>query len=197
MIAAAEVGVAVHTLIRPRAGDFEFSGCEIEQMIDDIHACREVGLAGVVIGAGTGGWLDETSLEALVDAARGLEVTLHRAFDLVDDKVLAIDIAADLGIDRILTSGGAATAVAGADEIRRYVDHAGGRVSIMAGSGITADNVASIIERTGVRDVHGSFSRASRQYDAAIPALGFSASEALITADREAINAVKDVLNGL
>ena len=196
MMAAAEIAVPVHALIRPRSGDFDYNRDEVGQMIDDVQACREVGLAGVVIGAGSDGRLDDTSMEALVDAAGGLSITLHRVFDLVADKVLAIDIAADLGIARILTSGGAPSALAGAEEIRRCVAHAGERLSVMAGGGINAGNVATIVEQTGVRDVHGSFSRATRQYQAAIPRLGFSAGESFIAADRDAIGAVRDALNG-
>ena len=195
MMAAADVSVPVHALIRPRTGDFDYSRGEVDQMVDDVQACREVGLAGIVIGAGAGGWLDETSVEALVDAAGDLCITLHRVFDLVDDRVLAIDIAADLGIERILTSGGAHSAPAGIEEIRRCVEHADSRLSIMAGGGIDAANVAKIVEHTGVRDIHGSFSRATRQFDPAIPALGFSAGESLIAADGDAVRAVRHALS--
>ena len=196
MLAAKEVNVPVHAMIRPRAGDFEYSPAEIDLMIDDVQACREVGLAGIVIGASSDGWLDEPALEALVDAAGELSVTLHRVFDLVNDCLLAIDTAADLGIERILTSGGARSALDGTDNIRRYVGQADGRLSIMAGGGIHAGNAAEIVRRTGVREIHGSFSRTARQYDPAVPTLGFSTGEELWETDAGAVHAVRAAVGG-
>ncbi|MCY6383014.1 copper homeostasis protein CutC [Hoeflea prorocentri] len=197
MLAASEIRTPTYAMIRPRAGDFAFSSEEIDLMIGDIRACREVGLAGVVVGAAADGWLDEAALETLVHAADGLGVTLNRAFDLVDDPILAIDIAADLGIERILTSGGARTALEGADAIRRYVEHADGRLSIMAGSGINADNVAQVIERSGVEEIHGSFSSASETLPGKVSAFGFSLADRTKAADQTDIQAVQQAAENL
>ncbi|MEM6461526.1 MAG: copper homeostasis protein CutC [Pseudomonadota bacterium] len=197
MLAATQVNVPVHAMIRPRAGDFEFTPGEVDQMIDDVRACREVGLDGVVIGASADRWINETALEALVEAAGGLSVTLHRVFDLIEDPVLAIDQAADLGIDHILTSGRGQSALRGIDNIRHYVELADDRLSIMAGGGIHAGNAAEIVQKTSVRALHGSFGRATRQYDRAITAHGFSAGESLVVTDGDVVKAVRDAVDSL
>lgn len=194
--AAAKVSVPVYAMIRPRSGDFEFTNAEVNQMIDDIGMCRDAGLAGVVVGASSGGRLDETTLKALVDAAGDLGVTLHRVFDLIDDPALAIETATGLGIERILTSGGAQTALEGADTIRRCVEYANGRLSIMAGGGVHAGNAKDIVRRTGVREIHGSFSGESRTYAASVRELGFSAASAQRETNIALVHNVRSVLGG-
>ena len=96
------------------------------------------------------------ALAALRTHAEGMGVTLHRAFDLVPDFSAALEAAIDLGFQRILTSGGERSAPAGAERLAALVTQAAGRISIMAGSGLNAENVADLIARTGVREVHGS-----------------------------------------
>ena len=197
ILAAAHVGIPVYAMIRPRAGDFDFSSSEVDQMIDDVEMCREAGIAGVVIGASSGGWLDETTLEALVDAAGDLGVTLHRVFDLVDDPVLAIDTAADLGIERILTSGGARTALDGIEQIRHCVEHADGRLSIMAGGGIDAGNAMQIISQTGVREIHGSFSSETNAHAQVIRDFGLASAKFSRETDPAQVRAVRAVLEDI
>ena len=120
MQAAARCPVPVLAMIRPRAGDFVFSPAEVAIMLADIAAARAAGLAGVVLGASLpGGRLDRAILARLTDAASGLDLTLHRAFDLVPDIAPAIELAADLGFRRILTSGQAATAAEGRAGLER------------------------------------------------------------------------------
>ena len=96
-------------------------------------------------------------LDTLVKAATGLDVTLHRAFDLVPGIPEAVEIAAKLGFSRILTSGGAKTAPEGMDELKRAIDAASGRISIMPGSGVSADNAARFL-KLGVSEIHASCS---------------------------------------
>ena len=147
---ALRAGIPAHAMIRPRAGDFDYTYDEIDLMIDDIQECRRLGLAGIVIGAGQGGALDETAMARLVTASGSLATTLHRAFDTLTDPHRAIDMAADLGIARILTSGGARSADLGAAQIGEFVDYAGDRVSIMAGGGVGPGNVAGIVRQSRV-----------------------------------------------
>lgn len=158
---ARDIGIPVYAMIRPTVGGFVYGPDEIDLMRRDIDAVRRAGLAGVVIGASLPtGALDEASLGRLVRHAEGLGVTLHRAFDIVPDPAAALEAAIDLGFERILTSGGAATALAGARRIAALVRQAAGRIQIMAGSGVTPNNVIDIIEQTGVGEVHASCSAA-------------------------------------
>lgn len=158
MAEAAGCGVPVMAMIRPRAGDFVWSEAEMAVMEADIAAARAAGLAGVVLGASLpDGRLDRTALARLVQAARGMDLTLHRCFDLVADMDRAIDAAVALGFRRILTSGGARTAVEGAARIGVLVVQAAGRIAIMPGSGVTAET-APVLLAQGVRELHGSCS---------------------------------------
>jgi copper homeostasis protein len=157
MALAADCGRPVYAMIRPRAGDFLYDAADLDLMRREIEAVRAAGLAGVVIGAsGPTGALDEAVLAALVSQASGLGVTLHRAFDLVPDPAVGLEAAIGLGLERILTSGGARTALEGAETLAALVAQARGRISIMAGSGVTAGNVATLVAQTGVPEVHAS-----------------------------------------
>jgi copper homeostasis protein len=154
---AAAAGVAVLALIRPRAGDFAYSDTDLDICLDDIEAARRAGLAGVVIGAARqDGALDAAAMGRLCAAAKGLEVVLHRVIDTVPDRVAALETAAGLGVARILTSGGAASAAEGASEIARLAAQAAGRIEIMPGAGITASNVARVLGLRGLVSVHAS-----------------------------------------
>ncbi|MCU0828807.1 MAG: copper homeostasis protein CutC [Tabrizicola sp.] len=153
---AAGCGVPVMVMIRPRAGDFMWSDADIAVMEADIAAARRAGLAGVVLGASLAdGRLDKEVLRRLLAAASGMDLTLHRCFDLVPDMSLALEQTIGLGFSRILTSGGALTAVAGSERLRALVEQAAGRIAIMAGAGVEAGHVAGLLA-TGVREVHGS-----------------------------------------
>lgn len=155
MRAAAEVGVPSYAMIRPRAGLFQFDRDELAIMRADAMAARDAGLAGIVIGIqDTDGTLDAEAMRPLMDV--GLPVTLHRVIDVVPDWRAGLDIAMDLGIERVLTSGGAARAVDGIPRIAQMVAHVDGALSVMAGSGVTAQNAAALVDQTGVSEVHAS-----------------------------------------
>lgn len=144
--------------MRPRAGDFVYSRLEIETILRDIELARTLGIAGVVVGAlMANGRVAVAETRAFVQAAAGLPVTFHRAFDVVANFSDAIEELIDIGIHRILTSGGKSTALAGADVIARLVEQARGRIAIVAGGGIRESNVREIIARTRVAEVHSRF----------------------------------------
>jgi copper homeostasis protein len=154
---AAQVPVPVMAMVRPRSGDFVFSQADVEAMRADIAGIRQAGLAGVVLGASRpDGRLDADVLKLLVEASSGLSLTLHRAIDLVPDWRGAVDLAVELGFERILTSGGAATAPAGRDTIADMLAYAGERIAIMAGSGITPANAADLLAGLPLKEVHSS-----------------------------------------
>lgn len=195
MALAAKAPVPVYAMIRPRAGNFVFDEVEEAVMTADIMAAREVGLAGVVIGASNpDGTLDAEMLSRLIGHAKGLGVTLHRAFDLVPDRGAALETAFELGIERILTSGGAPKAMEGLDVLRQTVERAGDRLIVMPGSGIRAGNVLEVLAKTGAREVHASGREPLReQPDARCLSFGFQTADALET-DEAAVRKMRDVL---
>jgi copper homeostasis protein len=178
VVAAAEP-VRVHVLVRSRPGDFVYSDADIDVMIAAIAAVGEAGADGVVIGALTAdGDVDAASCRRMIGAAAGMSVTFHRAFDEVGDPFTALDAIVDLGCDRVLTSAQAPTAAEGAAMLRRLVEHAGDRITILAGGGIRAGNVAQVIAESGVSEVHfsaagagdsGAVIAAARRASATVP----------------------------
>jgi copper homeostasis protein len=172
---AAGAPVPVYAMARPRPGDFICAPGDLDVMRAEIDAVRAAGLAGVVLGASRpGGALDEATLRALITHAAGLGTTLHRAVDLVPDFDAAVDLAADLGFERILTSGGARHASQGMDTIARMIDRAAGRIAIMAGSGVRPANIGALLARLPLTQVHASCSAPARPTDGPAVRLGFA-----------------------
>ena len=156
----------VFVLIRPRAGDFVYSDEEIDLMIREVETAGIIGVAGIVTGAlRSDHTIDIVQTRALVEAAAGLPVTFHRAFDSTIDTSDALEQLIDLGMTRVLTSGGAPTALEGADVIAALVNQARDRISIVAGGGIREHNVSDVIRRTGVREIHTRFVGEARMKD--------------------------------
>ncbi|NRA98307.1 MAG: copper homeostasis protein CutC [Rhodobacteraceae bacterium] len=153
---AASWPVPVYAMIRPRGGDFTYSDAEVAIMEEDIAFARSCGLAGVVFGAALGGALDTAGLRRLGQAAGTMGMTLHRVVDTLPDPTAAISAAIDFGFERILTSGGAATAQTGAATIAEMVARANGRISIMPGAGVTPENAAGILRKTNASEIHAS-----------------------------------------
>ncbi len=147
----------VNVLIRPRSGDFLYTPEELELIEEDIRAVSEAGAAGIVFGALTSdGELDMEVMRRMIAVSRPASFTLHRAFDVVKHPLESLERALDLGVDRILTSGGANSAVNGIATLRQLVKNADGRLKILAGAGVSAKNVEEIIRSTGVDEVHAS-----------------------------------------
>jgi copper homeostasis protein len=174
--AASASPVPVVAMIRPRGGDFCFDDAETQLMLDEIDAVAAAGLQGVVLGASLAdGQLDQPTLERLVRRAalHGLRCTLHRAFDLCPDLALATNLAVDLGFERILTSGGAKNAPEGLAGLQRCFEAAAGRIAIMPGAGINADNVERLRVRLPLTDVHASCSELLPAASPQVLAFGF------------------------
>jgi copper homeostasis protein len=156
----------VFVLIRPRAGDFVYDDDEIDLMARDVETAGIIGAAGIVIGALTSDYtVDVEQTRALIKAAAGLRVTFHRAFDSTMNKADALEQLIDLGVTRVLTSGGAPTALEGVEIIAALVNQAGDRITVVAGGGIREHNVSEVIARTGVREVHTRFVGEPRMRD--------------------------------
>lgn len=166
--------IPLYVLIRPRPGDFLYTDDECEAMRRDIEHCAALGYDGVVIGVlDADGAIDTQRCRTLIAAAGKLGVTFHRAFDLVRDPSRALEDVMALGCERVLTSGGQASALEGAGLIRTLIEQAAGRIAIMPGAGVTASNVAALAAATGAREFHAS---AKRQMDSGmrhrLPRLG-------------------------
>lgn len=155
-LAAADGRLAVHVLVRPRGGDFVYSAAEVDIMRRDLAAVVNAGVDGVVVGAlDPAGRVDLPTSRALVGAGRPASVTFHRAFDDTADPFAALEAVADLGVDRVLTSGAAPTAAEGAGRLAQLVEAAGDRLIVLAGGGITDANAATVAA-AGVRELHFS-----------------------------------------
>lgn len=155
--AVKELGLQVFVLIRPRGGDFYYNELEIKTMEGDVAFCKQVGVAGIVVGfLHSDGSIDTELTRHFVKLAAPLPVTFHRAFDRCADPLKALEEVINCGCARILTSGCKPTAIEGADVLQQLVKQADGRISILAGSGVTPENAVALHEKTGVPEIHGS-----------------------------------------
>lgn len=194
---AARAPVPVYAMIRPRAGDFVFGTDDEAAMLADIDAVRIAGLAGVVVGASRrDNTLDLSLLTRLTNRAAGLGITLHRAFDLVPDVFEALEQAADLGVERVLTSGLEISAPDGVDLLGRLVERARGRLSIMPGSGVNLANVERIVRETGAREIHSSCRRPLESTDHRAVAYGFQPLVSNVT-DSGIVRSMRTLLDGI
>ncbi len=144
----------VHVLVRPRGGGFVYDADELDTMVRDIRTARALGAHGVVIGAATdAGTLDLTAISRFVEAADGLDVTVHRVVDATPDAFEAVRGLAGSGVRRVLTSGGGASCRAGLAMLARMADDAGDGLEIMAGGGVAIEDIA-VLAAAGVDAVH-------------------------------------------
>jgi len=149
--------IPMYTLIRPRTGDFCYNDADVEIMIRDIETCVSLGADGVVIGAlDTEGDVDVATCRSLIATAGQLGVTFHRAFDVARDQTRALETIIALGCERVLTSGGEATALDGAQRIAALVEQADSRIVVMAGAGVNIDNVSEVTMRSHAPELHAS-----------------------------------------
>lgn len=156
-LAREQLQVPLFVLIRPRPGDFHYDALERELMRREIEQCRALGCDGVVIGAlDAEGNVDVPLCRELVHAAGTMQVTFHRAFDAARDLSAALEDVVSLGCQRVLSSGGQASAEAGVAVLAALVKQAAGRISIMAGAGITPGNIAAVAQATGCAELHAS-----------------------------------------
>jgi copper homeostasis protein len=148
--------VPVHVFVRPRLGSFVYDAEDVAVMRVDIEAARAAGAPGVVVGALTAkGEIDVPVMQELIAAARPMVVGCHRAFDQLADQTAGIEALIKLGVAVVLTGGGPGPALDGAEQLRRLVEQAAGRIDILAGGGVTAGNLRELITRSGVGQVHG------------------------------------------
>jgi len=152
-----ELKIVTHVLLRPRAGNFVYSDAEFEIIKNDMFYCKNLGVAAVVIGFLHEDYtIDVEKTAEIVNLAKPMEVTFHRAFDVCSHWETALEQIIQCGCTRILTSGQKPTAMEGTETLKLMVQQAGSRVIILAGSGINRENYKQLVELTGVREVHGT-----------------------------------------
>jgi copper homeostasis protein len=148
--------IPVNVMVRPRAGDFLYSKNEFELMLHDVEHTKTCGAAGIVFGIlNEDGHVDVKRCKQIIDVAGPMHVTFHRAFDMTVDPFLALEEIVSLGVDTILTSGKRQVAEDGLELIRELVKRANDRISIMAGSGVNAQNIL-LLHEAGVLTFHFS-----------------------------------------
>jgi copper homeostasis protein len=156
-MAREKTSLLLYPIIRPRGGDFLYTAEEFEIMKKDIQLCKELQCDGVVIGLlQPDGSIDKKRTSELVEVAYPLGVTFHRAFDRAANPFEALEDVISIGCERILTSGLKPTALEGADTLGALVKQANDRIIIMPGSGVRANNIQTIAQRTGATEFHSS-----------------------------------------
>lgn len=149
------VSLDLHVMIRPRGSDFCYDEQEFQVMQRDIELAKQMGADGVVFGIlKCDGAIDVQRTRQLVDLARPLAVTFHRAFDMSADLFQSLEDVCRVGADRVLTSGGEQTSLQGIEPIASLVTKAQERIIIMPGSGIKPENARDLVERTGAKEIH-------------------------------------------
>ncbi len=149
------VSIDVMMMIRPRGGDFLYTDLEYDIMMRDIQLAKELDVYGVVFGLLTPeGRIDKPRTAKLIEAARPLSVTVHRAFDMTIDPFEALEDLIELGVDRILTSGQEPSTEQGIELLAELVERAGDRIIILPGCGIEESNISDLVSRTGVKECH-------------------------------------------
>ncbi|CAI8269996.1 MAG: Copper homeostasis protein CutC [Flavobacteriaceae bacterium] len=152
-----ELNIPVFILIRPRDGDFNYSGEEFKQIKKDIILFKELGCKGIVSGILTkDNNIDISRTRELIELSKPLEFTFHRAFDEVLNPIQALHQLIELKADRILTSGQAETAVKGLDLLKELINIAENKIIIMPGSGVNINNILEF-KKIGSKEIHGSF----------------------------------------
>lgn len=147
----------LHVIIRPRGGDFLYTPLEQRIMLKDIENARRLGADGVVFGCLTSeGDIDIALMKQLLEAAQGMSVTFHRAFDVCRQPKQALETLIQLGCHRILTSGAQPTAEQGIPLLKELQAQADGRIILLAGCGVNENNIARIASETGIREFHFS-----------------------------------------
>jgi copper homeostasis protein len=158
LIAAAveQSRLPVHVLLRPTAESFEYSPSILRSIVDSMARARRLGAAGFVAGTLNHGRVDRAHTRALVDAAEGLPVTFHRAFDDVQDKDEALEDLIEAGCARVLTSAGAPNVLSGAKGLAALSRQAAGRIAVAAGGGLRIGNATEVARLSGLRHFHAS-----------------------------------------
>ena len=147
--------IPIFVMIRPRGADFLYSEDEFEIMKQDIRIAKSLGADGVVFGIlMPDGRIDIDRMKELTALSRPMGITCHRAFDMTRDPMEALDDLIEIGVDRVLTSGQADSALDGAKLIRRLIERARKKIIIMPGHGVKENNLMQVVQETGATEYH-------------------------------------------
>ena len=147
--------ITINTMVRPRGGDFCYSDVEFEAMLEDVRAFKDQGADGIVFGIlNPDGTIDRKRSERIIKEARPLPVTFHRAFDMTKDLFSSLEILIDMGVDRVLSSGGEPTVMEGIMNLEKLVEMAGDRIIVMPGCGITEKNFDYLRKVVKAKEYH-------------------------------------------
>ncbi len=153
---AITLDIPVYVMIRPRGGDFVYSKDEIDIMMSDIEFCKIMGVKGIVFGClKNSGEIDTDICKKMLKLWDG-PATFHRAIDRTADVIQSAKLIADLGFERILSSGGAENVVKGIQNLKRMNSQLSSLISIMPGAGVTRENAAMVVRETGVTELHST-----------------------------------------
>lgn len=195
----------LHVIIRPRGGDFLYTPLELERMEEDIRICRELGVDGVVFGCLTEeGEIDREANRRLVELARPISVTFHRAFDRTADPMKALKDIISLGCNRILTSGQQPKAIDGISLLaqleKKLKEYPLPPIQLLAGSGVNEENIRQIFDATGIHEYHFSarvnvVSKMKHyNHEVYMGAKGADESNSLVTSAEKVRNTIKQLV---
>lgn len=149
------VSIPVHVMVRPRIGDFIYTHAEKEIMLRDIHYCKTQKIDGIVAGAlNEDGDIDTEFTLEMVKAAQPMTFTFHRAFDICNSLPNALEKLINCGVNRVLTSGGESSCMAGIQRIEELLKMASNRIVILPGGGIKPENIERLIQVEGISEIH-------------------------------------------
>lgn len=195
----------LHVIIRPRGGDFLYTPLELERMEEDIRICRELGVDGVVFGCLTEeGEIDREVNRRLVELARPMSITFHRAFDHTADPMKALEDIISLGCNRILTSGQQPKAIDGISLLaqleKKLKEYPLPPIQLLAGSGVNEENIRQIFDATGIHEYHFSarvnvVSKMKHyNHEVYMGAKGADESNSLVTSAEKVRNTIKQLV---
>lgn len=195
----------LHVIIRPRGGDFLYTPLELERMEEDIRICRELGVDGVVFGCLTEeGEIDREANRRLVELARPMSVTFHRAFDRTADPMKALEDIISLGCNRILTSGQQPKAIDGISLLaqleKKLKEYPLPPIQLLAGCGVNEENIRQIFDATGIHEYHFSarvnvVSKMKHyNHEVYMGAIGADESNSLVTSAEKVRNTIKQLV---
>lgn len=187
-----QLQLQTRVLIRPRSGDFVYTADEVSVIGSDIDHCKQLGASAVVIGFLNHRHVVDTSLtRAMVQRAFPMEVTFHRAFDECVDPAQALEDIIACGCHKVLTAGGAPSAMVGLRQLQQLQQQAAGRIAIIAAAGITPDNVCHVLDHSGVDEIHASCKRPG---DASLGSVLFPCCESVTDEQqvRQMVSLLKD-----
>lgn len=151
-----KLNIPAFVIIRPRGGDFYYTPEEIEIMKEDIKICKELGVKGVVIGAlNRDNTINYDAIKDMIDLAKPMSITFHKAIDELENPVTEVKKLANLGVNRILTSGTKETALEGKNILREMIKEAGENTIIIVAGKVTKDNLNEISNLIPAKEYHG------------------------------------------